>query len=132
MSDAAGDRVRVCDVEELPPGERTLTDVDGTVVGVLNVDGDYYAIENECAHQGGPVCEGKVQPELVGEFTEPGKRVREHPGERMVVACPWHGWEYDLETGAHLGVDDIAIQAYDVVVDDGVLYVETDGSSGDA
>ncbi len=118
------ERVRVCETSVLPSGEYTLVGVDGVQVGVLNVDGDYYAIQNECAHQGGPVCEGDVRPELVGEFVEPGQRVTERHGERLTIACPWHGWEYDLETGRHLGVDDIAIRTYEVVEDDGVLYVE--------
>lgn len=117
-------RIRVCRTEELPPGERRLVTVDETPVGVLNVDGEYYAIENECAHQGGPVCKGKVQPELVGEYSEPGARVHERPGERLAIACPWHGWEYDLETGRHLGVTDIALETFDVTVEQDVIYLE--------
>lgn len=123
-----GDRVRVCDAADLPPDERTTVIVDGTQVGVLNVDGDYYALENRCRHQHGPVCAGKVQPELVGEFVEPGERVEEHPGERLAIACPWHGWEYDLETGVHLGVADVALETFDVSVEDGTIYVEKPAS----
>lgn len=125
------DRTRVCGVDDLLPGERTLVDIDDTVVCVMQIEDEYYAIENECAHQGGPLCKGKVQPELIGEFTEPGERITERPGDRLVVACPWHGWEYDLETGVHLGVDDIAIETYDVVVDNEVVYVEKSASSPD-
>lgn len=121
--------VRVCEVPELPEGERTLVEVEEVIVGVLNVDGEYYAIENECAHQGGPVCDGSVRPELVGEFVAPGERVQESHGERSVIACPWHGWEYDLETGRHLGVEDISLRTYEVIEDDGVLYVEKSASS---
>ena len=128
----AADRIRVCAVEELPVGEYTLVGVDGQQVGVLNADGTYYAIQNECPHQGGPVCKGSVRPELVGEFVEPGERVREYHGERQVIACPWHGWEYDLETGVHMGVDDIELRTYDVVERDGVLYVEKSASSPDS
>ena len=123
--------VPVCSVDDLPPGERVHVTMDGTVVGVLNIDGEYYAIQNECAHQSGPICQGKVHPELIGEFVEPGERVREYPGDRIVIACPWHGWEYDLQTGSHLGVPDIAIKAYDVVVEDGIIYVEKSASSPD-
>jgi nitrite reductase/ring-hydroxylating ferredoxin subunit len=121
--------VYVCDTDELSAGEHVLTDVDGVQVGVFNVDGNYYAIQNECAHQGGPVCQGDVRPELISEFVEPGERVRESHGERPVIACPWHGWEYDLTTGEHLGVDDIAIVSYAVFEDDGGLYVEKSASS---
>lgn len=117
-------RVEVCPEDELPSGERVLVDVDGTAVGVLNVEGEYYAIANECVHQGGPVCAGKVQPELVAEFEEPGERVRERPGDRPVIACPWHGWEYDLETGDHLGDDSLSLPTYDVVFAGGTLYLD--------
>ena len=116
-------RVAVCPADDLGPGESALASVGDTTVCVRNVDGEYYAIENECAHQGGPICKGKVAPELVGTFEEPGERVREEHGERLAVACPWHGWEYDLETGAHLGVEDIALETYPVVVEDGTVYL---------
>lgn len=129
---ASGNRLYVCDAADLPAGDSTLVEVDDVLVGVFNVDGEYYAIENECAHQGGPVCSGDVRPELVGEFVEPGERVEEYHGDRPVIACPWHGWEYDLETGRHLGVDDIALRAYTVVEDDGDLYVEKSASSSDS
>jgi nitrite reductase/ring-hydroxylating ferredoxin subunit len=121
--DGGGGLVRVCPVAELPPGERTVVSVDGTPVGVLNVDGEYYAIENTCPHQGGPVCQGRVASQLVGEFVEPGKRVRETYGDGLAIACPWHGWEYDLATGDHLGVDDVSLATYEVVVRDSALYV---------
>lgn len=133
MSREAGrssdDRVYVCESGELPAGDHLLTEVDGAQVGVFNVDGEYYAIENKCAHQGGPVCQGDVRPELVGEFVEPGECVEESHGDRLVIACPWHGWEYDLETGNHLGVDDIAIPAYSVFESEGGIYVEKSASS---
>ena len=126
MSDAGDDRdlVRVCDVAELHDGERRMVEVDGREVGVLNVEGDYYAIANTCAHMGGPVCEGKVQGALKGEFLGPGKRVNEYFADELAIACPWHGWEYDLATGEHLGDDDIRIPTYDVVVEDGTVFVE--------
>lgn len=123
--------VHVCDVEDLQPGEKTQVMVQGTPVCVRNISEEYYALENECPHQGGPLCQGKVQPELVGEFEQPGERVREYHGDNLVVACPWHGWEYDLQTGKHLGVEDIAVKTYNVVIEGDVLYVEKSASSPD-
>jgi nitrite reductase (NADH) small subunit len=118
------ERLRVCKADDIQSGEHRLISVNGAAVCVLNVDGDYYAIRNECAHQGGPLCKGKVQPELVGEFVEPGERVQEHHGERLAIACPWHGWEYDLEKGVHLGAEDIELETFDVIVEKGTLYIE--------
>ncbi|MFD1600032.1 Rieske (2Fe-2S) protein [Halobellus rarus] len=105
-------------------GDREFVRVDGTEVGVLQVEGEYYALQNYCLHDGGPVCEGKTHRKLLGEFTEPGKRVeRTYTDEECVVSCPWHGWSYDIETGDHLGNGDLSLPTYEVVVEDGVVYV---------
>jgi nitrite reductase/ring-hydroxylating ferredoxin subunit len=82
-------------VDEIPPGERKIVDVDGRSIGVFNVGGEYFALLNRCPHQGGPLCRGNTHGFLrsagVGEFhyTRAGE----------IVRCPWHGWEYDLRTG---------------------------------
>ncbi|MFW5917884.1 MAG: Rieske (2Fe-2S) protein [Haloferacaceae archaeon] len=115
------DRVEVAAVEELPPGEREIVTVEGRSIGVFNVDGEYYALENACCHEGGPVCEGKLQSALVGEYTEPGQRVAESFSGPPAIACPWHGWEYDVTTGEHLGDSDVRLPTFEVVVEDGVV-----------
>jgi nitrite reductase/ring-hydroxylating ferredoxin subunit len=85
----------VATVDEIPPGERKIVDVDGRSIGVFNVGGEYFALLNRCPHQGGPLCKGNTHGFLrsagVGEFhyTRAGE----------IVRCPWHGWEYDLRTG---------------------------------
>ena len=117
-------RARVCTAAELPPGERRVVELDGRTVGVFNVDGHYYAIGGECPHRGGPVCEGQLGRELVAEFVGLGERIEEQYAENPVIACPWHGWEYDLATGVHLGDDRIQLPTFDVVEDDGDLFVE--------
>ena len=124
MNNGASGRVEVCPVEDLQPGDRRLVEIEGSIAGVLNVDGELYAIENECPHQGGPVCQGKVQPELVAEYEAPGERVTERQGDRPVIACPWHGWEYDLATGDHLGVPDVGLTTFDVIVEDETVFLE--------
>lgn len=117
--------VHVCSVEDLNPGDFTVVLIQDTPVGVLNVDGNFFAIENQCPHQGGPVCTGIVRPVLVGEFIDVGKRVEESMhSERMAVACPWHGWEFDLQSGHHLGDPDFSIATYDVIVDNGEIFID--------
>ena len=122
MSDD-GERVRVGPAESLAPGDRELVSVDGNEVGVFNVHGDYYALSNRCPHRDGPVCEGKVTDALVGEWAGIGERIHETMDGDPAIACPWHGWEFDMETGVHLGDDAFAVRTYDVEVDDGVVYV---------
>ena len=86
----------VCAARELKPGERRIVEVEGRSIGLFNVAGAFLAVRNRCPHQGGPLCEGV----LVGALTStaPGEYQYERPGE--VIRCPWHGWEFDLRTGA--------------------------------
>lgn len=119
------ERVFVADVDELHPGDRKIVDAGDTSVGVFNVDGTFYALRNQCAHQGGPVCTGKLQGKIVAEFTEPGERVRDQfDDDTPVIACPWHGYEYEVETGTHVGTDSCSIPTYEVIVEGEKVYVE--------
>ncbi|MFB6096565.1 MAG: Rieske (2Fe-2S) protein [Haloferacaceae archaeon] len=118
------ERVEVAPVAEFDPGERRFVTAGGRPVGVFNVDGEFYAVENVCAHEGGPVCEGKLQGALVGEYVEPGERIVEEFSDTPALSCPWHGWEYDVTTGEHLGDPSVSLATFDVVVEDGTVYVE--------
>ena len=67
---------------DLPPGGKVLADVDGRAIAVFNVDGAYYAIDDVCTHDGGPLAEG----DLVG----------------CEIMCPRHGAKFDVRTGKAL------------------------------
>jgi nitrite reductase/ring-hydroxylating ferredoxin subunit len=120
----SADRVEVCSAGDLADGERQMVEVGEREVGVFNVDGEYHAIANYCPHRGGPLCEGDVVPALVGEWDEPGDRTEKTVTGDPSITCPWHGWEFDLESGTHLGDDTFRVPTYSVVEEDGVLYVE--------
>jgi len=91
------DRIEVCPAAELPPGDRTIVDIDGLPhsVGVFNVDGGYHALANVCPHHLGPLCEGEV----TGEMCSAGVGDYDLTREGEVIQCPWHGWKFDIETG---------------------------------
>ncbi len=118
------ERVYVADADELSSGDRKIVEVGGTQVGVLNYEGELYAIQNRCAHDGGPVCKGLVQGRLDGDWPGPGERVEEDFTDEPVIACPWHGWEYELETGDHVGDPRISLRTYEVTEEDGAIYLE--------
>jgi 3-phenylpropionate/trans-cinnamate dioxygenase ferredoxin subunit len=71
----------VCPVEELPPGEVKIVRAGELAVGVYNLDGEFYAIEDRCSHDDGPLAEG------------------EFDAETCTVECPRHGSLFDLTTG---------------------------------
>jgi 3-phenylpropionate/trans-cinnamate dioxygenase ferredoxin subunit len=74
--------IRVANRSEIPPGGKKLLEVDDRAVVVFNVGGSFYAIDDVCTHDGGPLAEG----ELLG--TE--------------IQCPRHGARFDVRTGKAL------------------------------
>jgi nitrite reductase/ring-hydroxylating ferredoxin subunit len=88
----------------VPEGGRLVIDVGDKTVGIFRVGGKLYAWENTCAHQGGPVCQGKIIPRVT-EVIESGGESRGFAFDEssLHIVCPWHGFEYDIRTGVHPG-----------------------------
>lgn len=109
----------VAQAAEIAPGERRLVSIKERSVGVFNVNGKFVAVLNICPHELAPVCRGRVggttQPSAPGEY------VWGQEGE--ILACPWHGWEFDLLTGEMLVDARIRLRRYPVEVRDGTVYV---------
>ena len=91
------DFVPVALVGEVPPGRSKIVVVAGHVVALFNVDGTFHALSNTCLHRGGPVGEGEL--------------------DGSVVTCPWHGWQYDVRTGANVLNPVACLKTYPVKVD---------------
>jgi 3-phenylpropionate/trans-cinnamate dioxygenase ferredoxin component len=67
---------------ELPPGGKLLAEIDGRPIAVFNVDGTFYAIDDVCTHDGGPLAEGEL--------------------EGCEIRCPRHGARFDVRNGRAL------------------------------
>jgi nitrite reductase/ring-hydroxylating ferredoxin subunit len=101
---------------DFPPGTHRVVEVDGREVGIFNIGGRLYGLANRCAHQGGPLCAGKlVTGTLVAGAGTGWARAWAMEGE--VIACPWHGLEYHVPTGRCLAYPEIRIRRYDVALD---------------
>jgi nitrite reductase (NADH) small subunit len=122
-------RVRVAGRTEIEPGQRRLVDVNGETVGIFNVGGSFFALVNRCVHQGGPVCNGKIMPRLSAEVLPSGEVKEVLSAEIDTIACPWHGWEYDLRSGQCLANPRLGLQAYQVVSEGDDLFVDTGNKS---
>jgi 3-phenylpropionate/trans-cinnamate dioxygenase ferredoxin subunit len=91
----ADDRYVVARARDIPDGGRLLVTVEGREIGIYNIGGAFHAVLNRCPHRGAALCRGDV----IGLVTSSGPGdVRLSPDRRFVV-CPWHGWEFDIETG---------------------------------
>jgi 3-phenylpropionate/trans-cinnamate dioxygenase ferredoxin subunit len=109
----------VAKVSEIPPGERKIVEVDGRSIGVFNVNGAFVAALNVCPHEGGPVCRGRVGGTTLP--SQPGEFCWGREGE--ILACPWHGWEFDLLTGKALADQRRHLRVYPVIVEDDTIFV---------
>jgi nitrite reductase/ring-hydroxylating ferredoxin subunit len=119
---ATADRYRyVTDADEVEEGDRIIVDVDGREIAIFNVDGEYFALLNFCVHQGGPLCEGSVAGIL--DVEEESWELKYDRADE-VVACPWHGWEFDITTGEHVAETDYKVPSYEVAEKDGKIYVK--------
>lgn len=85
----------VATVDEIPPGERKILEVGGRLIGVFNIGGEYFALRNQCPHQGGPLCQGNLSGLI--QSNKPGDYTYSRTNE--IIRCPWHGWEFDIRTG---------------------------------
>jgi nitrite reductase/ring-hydroxylating ferredoxin subunit len=56
----------------------------------------------------------------------PGKIEEYYDEDNPVVACPWHGWEFDLKTGETVTAPTRRVRSYPVHVEDGVVSIETE------
>jgi 3-phenylpropionate/trans-cinnamate dioxygenase ferredoxin subunit len=76
-----GERVRVCQLEELSSGEARRFVVGGRPVAVVRIEDEVYAIEDTCSHEETSLAEGEVWV------------------EERELECPKHGSTFDLRTG---------------------------------
>jgi nitrite reductase/ring-hydroxylating ferredoxin subunit len=85
----------VAAVSEIPPGTRKIALVAGRSIGIFNVEGRFHALRNQCPHQGGPLASGTI----VGVLESPAPGVYVYDPSHKFLKCPWHSWEFDMETG---------------------------------
>ena len=110
--------VDVGSVEDVRRDGRLVARVNGREVGVVvESDGTPHGIRNRCPHHGGPLCLGTLGERVEGE---PG--VYELTGRRT-LRCPWHGWEFDLETGVCIDEATLRTAVYPARVEDGRVFI---------
>jgi 3-phenylpropionate/trans-cinnamate dioxygenase ferredoxin subunit len=99
--------VDVAPVDELPPGSVKIVRAGSVAVGVYNLDGEYYAIEDRCSHDDGPLAEGEFDP------------------EEAVVICPRHGSKFDIRSGRPLSLPAYEpVDVFPVTVEEGWVKVD--------
>ncbi|MBI4447265.1 MAG: Rieske (2Fe-2S) protein [Acidobacteria bacterium] len=97
------DFVTLAKTGDIPDGQGRVFEANGRQIAVFHLKGEYYALDNICAHRGGPLGEGSLSA--------------------TAVTCPWHGWTYDVTTGECTFNPNIRIQTFPVRVEGENLQV---------
>jgi 3-phenylpropionate/trans-cinnamate dioxygenase ferredoxin subunit len=101
------DWVDVGRADEIASGEHRLVDADGTQIAVFNLDGEFFAIEDVCTHDGGELLSGRVE------------------GDQVI--CPRHGARFCIRTGAALTAPAYEpTPKFPVRIENGILQVRDD------
>jgi len=108
---------RLFPAADFQAGEWRLVDVKGHSIGVYNLGDRIVAYRNVCPHQGAPVCLGRLGGTTVA--SKVGQYEWGHRGR--VLVCPWHGWEFNLETGRVLFDGKTRLASVHVDVADGMV-----------
>jgi nitrite reductase (NADH) small subunit len=96
--------VKIARRGEIAEGSAKVVEVLGRILALFHSGGQFYATDNSCRHQGGPLGEGEVY------------------GTRVV--CPWHGWEYDFATGCNVDDPAMKLACFAVRLDGDDILVE--------
>lgn len=114
------EKYEIADVEAFEDEDRIITEVRGREIAVFYVDGEFYSVLNYCIHEAGPLCEGALTSKV--EMDDDGFSWSVTNPDR-VIACPWHGWQFDIETGENTDDDSYSVPTYETTVEDGTVYV---------
>jgi len=97
--------VKVAGTDEIAAGSIKHVEVNGVGMALFNLEGNYYAIGNDCTHRGGPLAEGYIEGES--------------------VTCPWHGGQFNIKSGAAEGAPAVKpVAKYNVRVQGADIEVE--------
>ncbi len=99
------DFLPVLNAAALPPGKGETVELAGRRIAVFNVGGQFFALDDECPHRGGPLGSGWVD------------------ADACQVTCPLHGWAFDLKSGAGVTVPARPVRSHPVRVVEGKVCV---------
>jgi nitrite reductase/ring-hydroxylating ferredoxin subunit len=108
-------------LESFPPGSQRRVEIGRRAIAIFNDSGRLYALKDVCPHQGAPLSHGVV----LGQVRASGPGEYEYKPDCRYVRCPWHGWEYNLETGeSSYDPKHDRVRAYDVSVEPGAALAQ--------
>ena len=93
--------INIAKISEIEPGQSLVVKFDGEDIAIFNAGEAFYAVNNACPHQGGPLNQGVLTNNR--------------------ITCPWHGWQYDLKSGCPITTPNL--QTYPLRVQGDTLQI---------
>jgi len=108
--------------DAFPVDEFRILDIQNRAVGVLRrADGRVHAVRNWCPHKGAEIC--RLPPTGTALPGPPGTLAWGHEGD--VLRCPWHGFEFLIETGERPYSDSrMRLRIYPARIENGNIIVD--------
>src|SRR3989304_7807786 len=99
-------KIIVGKTSDISPGKMQKVTADGKEILVINIDGNYFAMNDTCTHAGASLADGKL--------------------DGSILTCDWHGAKFDCKTGKlHAFPAKIKdLDSYKVVVDSDNIFLE--------
>lgn len=113
------EKTLVCRAEDVTKGKPKIVKIRSLSVGLFRLDDGIHALLNICPHRGAPLCEG---PQCGTTATVDDNEFIYHR-DNEIVRCAWHGWEFDIRSGAHLVDPTVKARTFPVTVEFGNVYV---------
>jgi Ferredoxin subunits of nitrite reductase and ring-hydroxylating dioxygenases len=119
-----GKEVLACRSDELEEGTVRVVAIGDVEIGLIRHKGDCFAYQNICPHQGGPVCDGLLMPQVEDVIDGDGRFICQKFNEDgLHIVCPWHGYEYKVTTGEHAVDPAVRLRKYEISERQGGIYV---------
>jgi toluene monooxygenase system ferredoxin subunit len=101
-------RKMICRKSDVPANGLKECEAEGMRVLIANSGSEYFAVQAQCPHQDVALCEGIY--------------------DGSVLVCHQHLWQWDIRTGAPMGIAELPLQRYDVTVEGDAIYVGPQGA----
>ncbi|MEM6821274.1 MAG: Rieske (2Fe-2S) protein [Verrucomicrobiota bacterium] len=114
--------LKTIDFLEVSESEPELLMIGGKEIGLVRDGEKIYAMQNVCPHMRAQICFGDVEKKLIPQSGD-GKRLTYDSTEK-VIRCPWHHWEFSLETGKSPCAIPHRLNVFPAEVRDGVVWID--------
>lgn len=97
-------KIKLCSTKDVKNGQGKVINANGKIFALFKKGRKIYVMDNTCLHRGGPLGEGKL--------------------DGNIVACPWHGWQYDITTGECKTTLGMKLKTYSVTVKGEEIFID--------